>query len=192
MRRIPICVISAATLLTGCAITSEPEPSQSKENDAVIDAMVKAHGRTVDRAAIEQVIDRWHHAAATGDLDAYTVRMTEDAVFLGTEEPERWVGQEFIDFATPYFDGPTEYGDGAWTYEPRERWIELAESGEVAWFDERLSHARYGRCRGTGVLVKEEDGAWRIAHYSLTFPVPNEVAGQVIDLIRTHEDAERE
>ncbi|MGA1737348.1 MAG: nuclear transport factor 2 family protein [Pseudomonadales bacterium] len=43
-----------------------------------------------------------------------------------------------------------------------------------------------GPCRGTGVLRKTAEG-WRIAHYSLTLLVPNELAQGVVDRIQTYE-----
>ncbi len=146
---------------------------------------------------LDRTLDEWHRAAATGDFDAYFSRMTEDAVFLGTDASERWVGEEFRAFARPYFKGPTAYGEGAWTYRPVERHIafEAYEEGEawkwddvevVAWFDEILMHDTYGRCRGTGV-AQRDDGRWRIAHYSLTFLVPNDIAGEVTGRVRAFE-----
>ncbi|MEL7472142.1 MAG: nuclear transport factor 2 family protein [Planctomycetota bacterium] len=137
-------------------------------------------------ATLQGLVDAWHRAAATGDFDAYFGRMTEDAVFLGTDATERWVGVEFRDFARPYFDGPTAYGDGAWTYEPLERFVSVSNRGDVAWFDELLRNEKYGVCRGTGVLVRGRVG-WKIAHYSLSFMVPNEVAGDVVDVIGADE-----
>ena len=36
----------------------------------------------------------------------------------------------------------------------------------------------YGTCRGTGVLKLTADG-WRIVQYSLSIPIPNELAGDI-------------
>ena len=46
--------------------------------------------------------------------------------------------------------------------------------GDVAWFDEDLDAANLGPARGSGVLVRGDDGVWRIAHYNLAITVPNE------------------
>ncbi len=134
------------------------------------------------RAEIAPTLDAWHRAAAMGDFDAYFSRMTEDAVFLGTDATERWTRAEFEAFARPYFDGVE-----AWTYTPVSRHIEAdpARPG-VAWFDELLTNAKYGTCRGTGVLVAH-DGRWKIAHYSLAFPIPNALAPGITREIRAHE-----
>ena len=48
----------------------------------------------------------------------------------------------------------------------------------MRWFDEILFNEKLGYCRGTGV-VKLIDNEWKIAHYSLTMLVPNEIAAEV-------------
>jgi hypothetical protein len=141
--------------------------------------------------AVYLLFDEWHHAAATGDFDAYFGRMTPDAVFLGTDRTERWTRDEFEAFAKPYFNGPTTYGDGAWTYEPRRRAIAYNPERDTAWIDEDLWNEKYGWCRGTGVAIRNDrNHSWRIAHYSLTFLVPNEVAQPVIGQIRECESSQ--
>ncbi|GJM19882.1 MAG: hypothetical protein DHS20C14_20950 [Phycisphaeraceae bacterium] len=162
-----------AGALSGCSLTHE---------DAAATAAMR--GRT---APVGVVIDAWHDAAARGDWDTYAAHMTDDIVFLGTDKTERWAGAGFREFAQPYFTGPTAYGQGAWTYKSVER--QVSSRGTVAWWDEKLVHERYGNCRGTGVLVRGGDGAWRITHYSLTFPVPNEIAPEVVGQIQAHERA---
>jgi ketosteroid isomerase-like protein len=126
--------------------------------------------------AIVEVLDDWHRAASVADGARYLGHMSDDAVFLGTDASERWTLPAFRAFCEPYFAKGT-----GWTYEPRERHVRV--DGELAWFDERLWNEKYGECRGTGVLRRER-GEWKIVHYSLTFPVPNELAGDVVKLIR--------
>lgn len=46
-----------------------------------------------------------------------------------------------------------------------------------------LDHERFGACRGSGVLVKEDD-VWRITQYNLTVPVPNGLLEDVVRQIR--------
>jgi hypothetical protein len=43
-----------------------------------------------------------------------------------------------------------------------------------------------GDC-GTGVLVRDEDGEWKIAQYALTFPMPNDLAEELTARIREFE-----
>jgi len=174
------CLVSVAA---GCAAPSRPHgETRPHQSSNATDA----------EPAIAALLDAWHHDAATGDFEGYFAAMTPDAVFIGTDKTERWGGAEFRDFARPYFDGPKAYGEGAWTYEPVSRWIVVDDDRGVAWFEERLMSPAYGVCRGTGVALFEADGAWRIAQYALTFPVPNEIARDVIGLIRTHEGAHEE
>jgi ketosteroid isomerase-like protein len=136
-------------------------------------------GGVADAGGVGAVVDAWHAAAAAGDFHAYFGRMTDDAVFLGTDASERWGRAAFEDFARPHFDGVE-----AWTYRPRDRHVAFSGDGRTAWFDEMLDHDRYGELRGTGVLRRGDDGGWRIAHYSLTFTVPNDRAAEVVGVIR--------
>lgn len=130
------------------------------------------------RGEIAGVLDDWHDAASAADGERYFGHMTEDAVFLGTDAGERWDRDAFRAFADPYFSK----GRG-WTYVPIERHIMLAADGRTAWFDERLENEKLGECRGSGVLVLG-DGVWRISHYVLSIPIPNELADEVTQRIR--------
>ncbi|MEM1183798.1 MAG: nuclear transport factor 2 family protein [Planctomycetota bacterium] len=139
-----------------------------------------------DDEIINGIVDSWHAAAATGDADVYFGLMTETAVFLGTDATERWPADEFRAFAEPYFDGVE-----AWTYTPRQRWIEVAPGGDVAWFDELLWNDKYGTSRGAGMVVRDGDGlGWKIAAYSLSFPIPNDLAGRMTSEIKAYEAEE--
>ena len=126
--------------------------------------------------AIGQALDDFHRAAAAADEARYFAHFAPGAVFLGTDPGERWTVEAFRVYAHPHF----ATGKG-WTYVPRERHISIA--GDLAWFDELLDNAKYGACRGTGVL-KRVDGKWLVAQYSLTFLVPNALAEQVTQITR--------
>lgn len=125
-------------------------------------------------ADIEALMDAWHLAAAEGDGPAYFGAFTEDAVFLGTDKTERWTVAEFQAELGHHFDG-----ENAWTYVSTERHVSVGELGMTAWLDERLSNAKYGEVRGSGVLQRTADG-WRIAQYVMSFPVPNELAPDLV------------
>lgn len=125
-------------------------------------------------AEIEAVLDAWHLAAAEGDGLAYFGAFTEDAVFLGTDKTERWTVEEFKAELGHHFDG-----ENAWTYISTERHVSIGALGMTAWLDERLSNAKYGEVRGSGVLERTSDG-WRIAQYVMSFPVPNELAPDLV------------
>jgi ketosteroid isomerase-like protein len=148
-----------STLLSACT-TRAPQPDPQR--------------------AIGERLDALHAAAARADSGAYFECFTDDAVFLGTDATERWAMPEFKVFCKPYFDA----GRG-WTYVPRDRHILLQakSSPRLAWFDELLHNDKYGTCRGSGVLVrvdgKNRPSTWKVAHYSLSFMIPNEKAAEV-------------
>jgi ketosteroid isomerase-like protein len=130
-----------------------------------------------EEEAIGKVLDDFHDAAAHGDRDRYLGHMTDDGVFMGTDEWERWPKRpDFVDYVD------SRFRDGAgWSYRSVERHINLASSGDVAWFDEVVFSQTNGRFRGTGVLVKQGD-EWRIAHYAMSFLIFNENWQDVIEL----------
>ena len=141
--------------------------------------------------AIGHTLDALHAAAAAADGERYFALFAPDAVFIGTDAAERWTLEQFRDYASPLF----ARGSG-WVYRPRERHITLAglPCACIAWFDELLDSQSYGTSRGTGVLVRDDDGAWKIAQYALTFPMPNDLATELTGRIRGFEgvDAQRQ
>ena len=49
----------------------------------------------------------------------------------------------------------------------------------MAWFDELLdTHMKI--CRGSGVLVDQGNGQWKIKHYVLSMTVPNENVDEIV------------
>jgi len=131
---------------------------------------------TADDTAVNTLLDVFHTAAATADEDAYFGAMTDDFVFVGTDATERWPRAEFEAFARPHFDK-----DSAWIYESVERHVQF--HGDVGWFDERLSNDKYGETRGSGVVVREGE-SWKVAQYVLSFPIPNDLAANVVAQIK--------
>ncbi len=127
---------------------------------------------------VASVLDALHRAAAEADFDAYFGLYASEFVFLGTDATERWDREQFMDYAR----APFSEGRG-WTYTPLERHVYLSADGSTAWFDERLQNANLGETRGSGVLVRE-GGAWKIAQYNLTIPIPNDLAREVVARIR--------
>lgn len=127
--------------------------------------------------AVNAMLDDWHDAAADADEPRYFGAMAPEFVFLGTDASERWDVASFREFAHPYFAKGK-----AWTFIPRDRHVILSPAGDVAWFDEKLDSASYGECRGSGVVRRIGD-AWKIAHYNLTIPIPNDLAKEVVKMI---------
>jgi uncharacterized protein (TIGR02246 family) len=148
---------------------------------ATPDAGVTPAAEPSATAAVEAVLDDWHRAAAQADEARYFAHFTQDAVYLGTDATERWTRDEFRAWARPYFAKGK-----AWTFTASSRHVSLSKDGTVAWFDEALATANMGPARGSGVLVKEA-GAWKIAQYNLSLPIPNDVLGDVKARIEAHE-----
>ncbi len=128
--------------------------------------------------SIAAVIDGWHAAAASADEAKYFSYFTPDAVFLGTDAGERWTRDEFRKWAHPYFAAGK-----AWTYRSTARWISFSPDRRFAWFDELLENAKLGTCRGSGVLVQQADGSWKIAQYNLSIPIPNDLSDAIVKQI---------
>jgi ketosteroid isomerase-like protein len=139
-----------------------------------------AAAQQAERTAIDKTLDDFHDAAAHGDKDRYLGLMTDDAVFMGTDEWERWPkNPDFTDYVSSRFRDGT-----GWNYRSIAREVSIAPSGDVAWFDEVVFSETNGRFRGTGVLVKQ-DGGWKIAHYAMSFLIFNEDWQEVIELTRS-------
>ena len=136
-----------------------------------LSAAVSWASASPDTLAINTLIDGLHRDAHSGQFDAYFDRYTPAAVFMGTDKTERWTIDEFKRYAAPAF------ADGhAWSYTVIERNVE--GDGDTRWFDEILLNEKLGHCRGTGV-VQRINGEWKLAHYSLTLLIPNNIAADV-------------
>ncbi len=134
-------------------------------------------------AAIDATLDALHAAAARADGKAYFALFAPDSVFIGTDASERWPVEAFRAYAMERFAA----GKG-WTYAPRQRHVTLANipCSCIAWFDELLDNERYGTSRGTGVLIRTDDG-WKIEQYALAFPIPNDLAPDITARIKAFE-----
>ncbi|MEM0931295.1 MAG: nuclear transport factor 2 family protein, partial [Bacteroidota bacterium] len=95
------------------------------------------------KTEISTLLDAWHKAAADADFEAYFSKMTDDAVFIGTDATENWQNEEFKSYSKPYFDQGK-----AWSFTAVERNIYLDQSKKTAWFDELLD-TQMKLCRGS-------------------------------------------
>jgi len=130
------------------------------------------------KSDIDKVLDDWHKAAADADFERYFGHFENDSsIFMGTDATERWTVAEFKPWSKPYFDRGK-----AWSFTPVERYVYFSDNGKTAWFDESLDTPNLGPSRGTGVLRKTKDG-WKISHYNLTVPIPNELVDEFIPKI---------
>ncbi|MBL4893443.1 MAG: nuclear transport factor 2 family protein [Emcibacter sp.] len=132
-----------------------------------------------DKADINALVDGFHEAASQADRERYLGFFTDDGVFMGTDDWERWVlNPAFKDYVAERFKGGT-----GWTYKSLERHIAFSPDHKVAWFDEITKSEKWGLFRGTGVLLKQDNG-WKIAHYSMSVLVPNEAWVSISDLAK--------
>ncbi len=135
---------------------------------------------------INLVVDNWHQAAAEANFNLYFNAMTEDAIFIGTDATENWNKPAFIQFAKPFFDKGK-----AWNFTALERNIYFSSDKKMAWFDELLN-TQMKICRGSGVLVVDKNGNWKIKHYVLSMTIPNDHTNEVVKIKTLIEDKEIE
>ena len=120
-------------------------------------------------AELDSLATRWHRAAAEADSTAFFDRMTEDAIYIGTDKTEHWTKTEFLGFAAPYFARGK-----AWSFHATERHVFYdPATPDVAYWDELLA-TWMGPCRGTAIAKRGTDGYWRIAHYTLSVTIDND------------------
>ncbi|MCA6074451.1 nuclear transport factor 2 family protein [Fulvivirga sedimenti] len=130
---------------------------------------------TPEESDIIQVLDSWHQAAADADFDQYfSFFRDEESIFMGTDATERWTVAEFKPWSKPFFDRGR-----AWSFTGHDRHIYFSADGNIAWFDEELDTPNLGPSRGTGVMEFTSDG-WKIVHYNLTVPIPNDIVDEVV------------
>lgn len=157
-------LIASAVLLNACA-------SSSRSSEAGASSLT----------SVANVLDDFHDAAADADGARYFSHFDDEAIFLGTDDTERWTVDQFRAFAEPYFSR----GQG-WRYDLVERHISFSRDGRTAWFDEKLDNAKWGRCRGSGVLVLT-GSEWKIAQYNLAAPIPNDLFAEITARIKEWE-----
>lgn len=122
---------------------------------------------------INTLLNQWHRDVAEYKFDAYFDKLTNDAVFVGTDASEVWNKTKFMSFSKPYFDKRQ-----TWDFEPLQRNIYLDLNDNYAAFDELLN-TWMGLCRGSGIVVNTQNG-WKIKHYVLSVAVPNDDIQKVI------------
>ncbi|MEP0175916.1 MAG: nuclear transport factor 2 family protein [Paraglaciecola sp.] len=126
---------------------------------------------------VNELLDGLHTAASQANLEKYLDSFTANGVFMGTDDWERWTRPVTLDqYVSERFAGGT-----GWTYVPLERNLIFSENRNTAWFDEIIVSKKWGRFRGAGTVIKL-DGQWKIAHYAMSFLVPNEVWENVSEL----------
>ena len=132
--------------------------------------------KTKSENEVNTLMDNWHRAAAVGDEDMFFGSMTPDGVYIGTDASERWLRDEMKEWSKKYFER-----DSAWSFTPLSRTVAFSEDEKIGWFDELLD-TWMGPCRGSGIIVRTEDG-WKIKHYHLAIAVPNDKVDGYLELI---------
>jgi ketosteroid isomerase-like protein len=169
MRHVLIVVAALSALSAACA-GGPPPPTAARPSDA-----------KADEKEISRVLDDWHEGAARAEEARYFNHFAPGAVFLGTDASERWSLEDFRHWAHPKFSAGK-----AWTFKVRRRAVNVARTGDFAWFDEDLDTKNMGPARGTGVMVRGgSDGHWRIIQYALALTVPNDKLKDVKKLLAT-------
>lgn len=141
---------------------------------------VSLFAQNKDKIEINKFIDQWHQDAANADMEAYFDKIDKNGIYIGTDETEIWSKAEFYEWQKP------RTKDGvAWDFKAFDRNIYLGENSKYAWFDELLAFSG-GTLRGSGVLVKRKN-VWKISHYVLSLPVPNEKFKAVMEAMKNIE-----
>jgi len=130
-----------------------------------------------EKTEINLMLDAWHKAAAEANQKAYFEAIAVDGIYIGTDATEIWTKHEFFEWAKPYF-----VKGKAWSFTAIKRNIYFSDDLSFAWFDELLQFTD-GVFRGSGVLTKK-DGNWKLKHYVLSLPVPNEKFKSVMEVIK--------
>lgn len=170
MKKLLLCVVAAIVCIQySCNPTDQTSKGASQDSEK-------------ERSHINSMLDSFNRAAAKADFDAYFNFYTEDAIFTGTDATERWDKKQFMAWAKPIFDKGS-----AWDFTSMERHIYFDKTGTLAWFDELLN-TQMKICRGSGVLVKQEND-WKVQQYILSTMVPNEDLDEVIKIKAATEDS---
>ncbi len=142
----------------------------------ITDTRRNVNCKTKAQAEINKLMDNWHHAASIADEETFFGSMTADGVYIGTDAGERWLRDEMKIWSKKFFEG-----ESAWSFKAHSRIVNFSEDEQMGWFDELLD-TWMGPCRGSGVVVKTDDG-WKIKHYHLAIAVPNEQVDGYLKLI---------
>jgi ketosteroid isomerase-like protein len=189
----PFVALASSSTLTACSPPkcAPPYPGVTAEHGATgatpvidtrLDAGVAATASAGPAAVADEMakaastLDRFHAAAAAADEDAYFTLFADGGVFLGTDGTERWTVPQFRAYAHPRFASGK-----AWSFRSARR--DLQVRGDTAWFDEDLETPNLGPARGSGVLVRDAKGDWKVAQYNLSIPIPNERFAEVRKVI---------
>ncbi len=115
-------------------------------------------------AGVRRLLRDHHLAANQADSERYFGFFAPEAVVVGS------TGR----YTVARLRALLSRGQGLPTI-PIEQLVYLSPDQNLAWFEELVETKNVGLMRGTGVLRKA-DGAWRLAHHSLTILVPRQLS----------------
>jgi len=143
---------------------------------SITDTRRTAGCRTKSLSEVNELMDKWHMAAAEADETTFFGSMTPDGIYIGTDISERWTNSEMQVWSKKHFEK-----ESAWSFTPKNRQVSFNSDETFGWFDEELE-TWMGDCRGSGVVIKTSTG-WKIKHYHLSIAVPNDKIDGYLDLI---------
>lgn len=139
-----------------------------------IRSTLKERGRTEmnneARQKVLEVLQGHHEATATKDVDTLRTLFVPSAQFIGTDDTEKMLLEEYVNYLED-----TESGWDMRECLERQVLDIIPAYGNAVGFFEVVKHQEYGLMRGSGVLVRDLVGNWRISIYVLSFSVPNHV-----------------
>lgn len=163
-----VLVISFFIVLFGC--------NKPQKNIIVVEAQTK----DLTISNLNEFLDNWHKAASEANYQNYFGKMDSVSIFIGTDATENWTKKEFEAYSKPHFDKGK-----AWSFKALERNLYISNAKDFAWFDENLNTNR-GTFRGSGVLEKKGN-EWKIKHYVLSVPIPNDNLREVVKVTRKND-----
>ena len=129
--------------------------------------------------AVIAVLEAHLKAVATKDVTLLRASFAQKAVFIGSDDTEKWSLHELARLLRNSNNG--------WDMQKcMQRDVQFVLP-EIASFFEVIYHVKYGLFRGSGVVMKNRKGRWVIVHYVLSFSVPNDVVDKtnILELLKT-------
>ena len=140
-------------------------------------ACAAAQSPADDAADVRAAVNAFQTAMDTGDGPTVMKYIADDALMM-----EAGTIENRMEYEKNHLPADLEFAKGMTA---KRMPVQQSIRGDVAWLDEDLETANLGAARGSAVLVRGEDGVWRIAHYNLAITVPNERFDEVRALLRS-------
>ncbi len=122
-------------------------------------------GQSLDKAKLDRFMDNWHAAAAEANAEDFFSKMSDSAVYIGTDREERWFRDELRTWSKKAFER-----ESAWTFKAKERNWQWMDN---FWICDEVLDTWMGECRSTAVLILVNEEL-KIQHYQLSVTIDNE------------------